>query len=135
MNKLVAVAAFDEELVKGVEVTYSPNGINKFRCTIRQGGAANNEYAAALEEEFRPYRQSGIEPNDIAVAEQRAIIARCLAKHIIIGWNEADFEAPYSVGLCTDTLIKVPGWATFIANQSGKENLFRKKSISDASGN
>ena len=135
MNKLVAVAAFDEELTKGVEVTYSPNGADKFRCVIRQGGAANNEYAAALEEEFRPYRQSGVDPSDIDVAEQRAIVARCLAKHIIVGWNAEDFEAPFSVGLCTDTLIKVPGFATFIANQSGKENLFRKKAIKDASGN
>ena len=136
MNKLISAAAFDPEIAAaGVEVTYSPNGKDTFRTTIRQGGASNNAYAKELEEQFRPFRQSGLDPNELDLDVQRKIIATALAKTVIIGWNADDFGAPYSVDLAIKTMMEVPGYAAFITNQSGKENLFRKKSIEDASGN
>lgn len=136
MNKLIRAAAFDPDIAAaGVEVTYSPDGKSTFRTTIRQGGASNNAYAKELEEQFRPFRQSGLDPNDLDVEVQRKIIATALAKTVIIGWNADDFEAPFSVQLAIDTMMAVPGYAAFLTTQSGKENLFRKKSIEDASGN
>lgn len=136
MNKLIKAAAFDPELAAaGVEVTYSPDGKTTFRTTIRQGGASNNAYAKELEEHFRPFRQSGLDPSDLELDVQRKIIATALAKTVIITWNAEDFEAPFSVDLAISTMMAVPGYAAFLTNQSGKENLFRKKATEDATGN
>ncbi len=136
MNKLIAAAKLDETAqTEGREVTFSPDGKLKFRYTVYPGGAHNDKLAELIEKEFRPYRQAGTDPNDIAIPEQRAITARCYAAAVMKTWNAEDFGEEFSVENCVKTMLAAPVFLNHVKAQSEANDIFRSKMIGEASGN
>ena len=134
MNKLLASAAQSgaaDLAERGVEVRYSPDGQDFFRLTIRPAGAGNEAMLKGSADAVRPYVSSGVPADKLDVKIQRLISAKLMAQHVVIGWNEEDFGAPYSRDAVEETLKADPNFAVWLENASNDQielrRLFREQ--------
>lgn len=136
MNKLLKVAATNNAAeTGGVERTFSVDGVNNFRVTLRRAGPTNPLFMKLSEEIMRPYREAGVDANDIDPIRQREISREVYAKAVIVGWNEEDFGEPYSAEAAIRTMAGSTDFQNWVITQAQSAGNYRVKALGEIAGN
>lgn len=135
-SRLARAAGSDtSKEVGGVPVDYCPDGETHFRCVIARAGGSNDLYHKALEEATRSFRNSGVDLSRVDHTKQRGVMASVYAKSVIKGWNDEDFETPFSVEAAEAFFLDVPDFLDFCVVEANKIAAYRKAAIGAVSGN
>lgn len=135
MNALVSRAKTDPTLEQqGIWREYSPDGQKTFRVLLARAGGSNIKFLKAAEEVYRPIRTSGVDPAKIPVDAQREKSGKLYAEAIVLGWNEEDFEQPFSQQAVMDTFRQVPDFLEWCIGEATKADSYRRQAVAEYSG-